>query len=245
MKTSLNLSIPKPCSEKWENFTPTQNGGYCGGCFKTVIDFTKMNDDDIVQFFKDKQAHTCGRFRPDQLKGYAQTSLAKVSPGMMLLKAGFLSILFAIISKPASAQNNQPKSKTETVQHPEKQTETVSSDTNGQVTGVVTSAEDGSALPGVNIVLRGTTTGTVTDFNGKFDFPTSLKEGDVLVFSFIGLETKEFAVSKKIAANLNIPLTLSLCMDMIMMGEVEVTGLYGESNGSGFRRWWSKVKSVF
>ena len=244
MKTNLNLEIPKPCFEQWENFTPTQNGGYCGSCFKTVVDFTKMSDDEIVRFFKDKPTHACGRFRADQLKAYAHTYPTKVRPGAMLLKAGFMSLLFAVISKPAGAQINDSKSKTETVQHEQKVLDSSSDRTEGRVNGVVTSAEDGSALPGVNIVLKGTTTGTVTDLNGKFDFPVALKEGDVLVFSFIGLDTKEFTISKKIADNLHVPLTMALCMDMTVMGEVQVTGVYNEDK-SGFRRWWSKVKSAF
>ena len=38
-----------------------------------------------------------------------------------------------------------------------------------QITGNVTSAEDGSALPGVSVVVKGTTIGTVTDFEGNYD----------------------------------------------------------------------------
>src|SRR6188508_351138 len=49
----------------------------------------------------------------------------------------------------------------------------------GQVTD-----EDGSPIPGVNIVVKGTTAGTTTDTDGKYVI--SVAESDVLVFSFIG-----------------------------------------------------------
>ena len=58
------------------------------------------------------------------------------------------------------------------------------------VSGKVTSPEDGSTLPGVNVVLKGTTNGTVTDADGnyKLNVPSA---GGTLVFSFIGLQTQE------------------------------------------------------
>ncbi|GHN00638.1 SusC/RagA family TonB-linked outer membrane protein [Cytophagales bacterium WSM2-2] len=67
---------------------------------------------------------------------------------------------------------------------------------NRVVTGKVTSQEDGSILPGVNVLLKGTTTGTVTDSNGiyKIDVPS---DGGVLVFTFIGMESKEETVGAR------------------------------------------------
>ena len=59
-----------------------------------------------------------------------------------------------------------------------------------QVTGTVTSAEDGEPVVGASVVVKGTTNGTVTDFDGKFELtiPTSVK---TLTISFVGMETKE------------------------------------------------------
>jgi len=58
------------------------------------------------------------------------------------------------------------------------------------ITGTVTDAGDGSPIPGVNVVIKGTTTGTITDFDGKYriDLPDSL---NVLVFSYVGYESFE------------------------------------------------------
>lgn len=62
-----------------------------------------------------------------------------------------------------------------------------------QVTGLVTSAEDGEPIIGVSIMVKGTTIGVVTDYDGKFSLsvPSSAK---TLVFSFVGMASKEEAV---------------------------------------------------
>ena len=60
------------------------------------------------------------------------------------------------------------------------------------ISGTVTSQSDGSTLPGVNVVIKGTTTGTETDFDGKYTITASV--GDVLSFSFLGMKTKEATV---------------------------------------------------
>ena len=60
------------------------------------------------------------------------------------------------------------------------------------ISGTVTSQSDGSTLPGVNVVIKGTTTGTETDFDGKYTIKASV--GEILSFSFIGMKTKEVTV---------------------------------------------------
>jgi TonB-linked SusC/RagA family outer membrane protein len=88
------------------------------------------------------------------------------------------------------------------------------------ISGKVTSAEDGTALPGVNIILKGTTTGTSTDADGKYSLgvPSS---GGTLVFSFIGLQSNEVEVGQQT----NVDLTMAL--DVRQLSEVIVSGVAG------------------
>src|SRR5665648_1162249 len=58
------------------------------------------------------------------------------------------------------------------------------------VTGTITDRQTSDAMPGVNIVVRGTTLGTVSDVNGKYSF-TVPDPNAVLVFSFIGYISQE------------------------------------------------------
>lgn len=71
------------------------------------------------------------------------------------------------------------------------------------VTGKVTSAEDGAALPGVNVVVKGTTTGTVTDVDGNYRISVSGDDA-VLSFSFIGFEELEARVGNRSVVNVEL-----------------------------------------
>jgi TonB-dependent starch-binding outer membrane protein SusC len=85
------------------------------------------------------------------------------------------------------------------------------------VTGKLTSAEDGSVLPGVNVVLKGTTNGTVSDSDGNYRL-TIPSGGGSLVFSFIGLQTQEIAVGDRSVVD------VTLSSDVTQLSEVVVTG---------------------
>ncbi len=90
------------------------------------------------------------------------------------------------------------------------------------VTGKVTSAEDGSTLPGVNVILKGTTTGTVTDIDGNYRV-TVPEDGGTLVFSFIGFATQEVVVGARSVVDIQME------SDVEQLGEVVVVG-YGTQN---------------
>ncbi len=63
-------------------------------------------------------------------------------------------------------------------------------DQGNRAAGTVKS-QDGEPIPGVAIVIKGTTKGTITDFDGNFTL-NGVAEGDVLVFSFVGMRSQEF-----------------------------------------------------
>src|SRR6185295_19044941 len=86
------------------------------------------------------------------------------------------------------------------------------------VTGKVTSADDGSPLPGVNVVLKGTTNGTATDADGSYKL-TVPAAGGSLIYTFIGLQTSEVATGDR--AIVDVQLTL----DVKQLSEVIVTAL--------------------
>ncbi len=85
------------------------------------------------------------------------------------------------------------------------------------ITGKVTSAPDGQTLPGVSVLVKGTTNGTTTDASGKYTLsaPSSAK----LVFSFIGYKTVEVEVANRSTID------LELSEDASQLNEVVVTAL--------------------
>ena len=85
------------------------------------------------------------------------------------------------------------------------------------VTGTVTDATDGSPLPGVNVLVQGTTTGSQTDFDGNYSIEA--ESGNVLVFSFLGMKTQSVTVGASNTIN------VSMQEDAEQLGEVVVTAL--------------------
>ncbi|MBE0650824.1 MAG: carboxypeptidase-like regulatory domain-containing protein [Bacteroidales bacterium] len=61
------------------------------------------------------------------------------------------------------------------------------------ISGTVTSADNGSALPGVSVVVVGTTNGTVTDLNGKYTLTVG-PNAKALSFSFVGMKKQEITI---------------------------------------------------
>jgi len=86
------------------------------------------------------------------------------------------------------------------------------------VSGKVTSAEDGSTLPGVNVIVKGTVNGSVTNAEGAYSVTVSGNNA-ILVFSFIGLTTAEVPVGDQSTVD------IQLSSDITQLSEVVVTGV--------------------
>ncbi len=86
------------------------------------------------------------------------------------------------------------------------------------VSGQITSSEDGSTLPGVNVVVKGTTQGGVTDIDGNYKI-TVPEDGGTLVFSFIGLESQEMEIGSRSIID------MQMASDVRQLSEVVVTAM--------------------
>ena len=95
-----------------------------------------------------------------------------------------------------------------------------------EVTGTVTDASTGEPLPGVNVLVKGTTTGTITDLNGKYSI-TVTDGSTILQFSYIGYLTQETQV------NDNNVIDIQLEPDVKALEEVIVVG-YGTTTRQNF-----------
>ncbi|HEY3403122.1 MAG TPA: SusC/RagA family TonB-linked outer membrane protein [Ohtaekwangia sp.] len=85
------------------------------------------------------------------------------------------------------------------------------------VSGRIISAEDNLALPGVSIVIKGTTSGTVSDSDGNYVI--AVDKGSTLVFSFLGMESQEIVVNDQTRID------VSLQTNITNLNEVVVTAL--------------------
>src|SRR5699024_6993588 len=103
------------------------------------------------------------------------------------------------------------------------------------ITGTITDAETGQKLPGVNILVKGTTTGTSTDAEGNYELTVSSLQ-DTLVFSFIGYQTQEIPIDGR------TQLDVSLEKKSLTGEELVVVG-YGTQQESDLTGSVSSIKS--
>ncbi|WP_179006277.1 DUF4139 domain-containing protein [Winogradskyella forsetii] len=96
------------------------------------------------------------------------------------------------------------------------------------VTGVVTSANDGLPIPGATVIEKGTSNGTQTDFDGRYNLKTS--SGNALVYSYVGMKTEELPIHSSI---MNVELDNYNNLDeVVVTGYSKITeALKGEVSG--------------
>ncbi|MEM9672877.1 MAG: von Willebrand factor type A domain-containing protein [Bacteroidota bacterium] len=85
------------------------------------------------------------------------------------------------------------------------------------ITGTVTNATNGSALPGVNVIVKGTKNGTVTNLNGQYRIE-NVSEQDVLVFSTIGYASQEIKVKGKSIINVQLEEDIQELSEVVVIG---------------------------
>ena len=108
------------------------------------------------------------------------------------------------------------------------------------ISGTVTDTKDGSTLPGVNILIKGTTTGTVTDINGKYSLSVP-GASTSLVFSFIGYKPLEIAVGDASVINAKLEVESQMLDEVVVVGygvqkKSDITGATVKIKGDDLTR---------
>ncbi len=104
-----------------------------------------------------------------------------------------------------------------------------------ELKGKVTDNETGENLPGVNIIVKGTTQGTTTDAKGEYNLAVS--SNATLVFSFIGYQTLEVSVGNQTTLNVRLMIDSKALEEVVVVGygtqrKVDLTGAVGSLRGS-------------
>ena len=87
--------------------------------------------------------------------------------------------------------------------------------------GKVTDINSSEAIAGVNVVVKGTSTGTATDFDGNYNITVS--QGDVLVFSYVGYSTLEITYDDQLSLNIAMSEDASQLDEILLIGYGSVT----------------------
>jgi TonB-linked SusC/RagA family outer membrane protein len=97
------------------------------------------------------------------------------------------------------------------------------------IQGTITAMEDGSPLPGVNVLIKGTALGTVTDFDGKYSIEVP-EDATTLVFSYIGYTTEEMIIGDRSVIDYSMSVNTTTLEDIV----VTALGVERESKALGY-----------
>ncbi len=106
------------------------------------------------------------------------------------------------------------------------------------ISGRIVSGEDNEPLPGVTIVVKGTTTGTITDIDGNYKIDAN--QGDILSVSFVGFQTQEVTVGVQSTINVSLELDLKTLEEVVVVGygtqkKSDLTGAVASITGDALR----------
>ncbi|THU40642.1 T9SS type A sorting domain-containing protein [Niastella caeni] len=203
MSKAVQIQIPSPCHENWQNMTPKEQGRFCGSCQKTVIDFSIMSDKEMLDHIsKAAGQHVCGRFSNDQLN----TDITVTENKRRFSWAYIWNLLLAtFLFTDSFAQGKPVIKKKPVVQMPD------CSPRMGaiavvvpdplppkQIDGLVLDSNSNQPIDGASVWIKGTTKGVITDSTGKFMLLIDeTKKSVTLEISVIGYETKTLVVDSK------------------------------------------------
>jgi hypothetical protein len=207
MSKKIQFQIHEPCHENWQKMTPVEQGKFCVACNKTVIDFSLMTNEEILQQISRSSGNVCGRFMPEQLKRDIHIDAAR---GTISLKY-IWNMLFAglLISSHTTAQTKPLQGKVRFVTEPMPIPQTremafISIPAPVQQIRLrVVDAEDNSPVSFASIALADHQGGFATDSNGNIYIPPGAKLGNGIEISSIGYESRivpitEFTGSSRI-----------------------------------------------
>lgn len=208
MVNKINISIPKPCTENWNQMTVSEKGKFCAFCQKNVIDFTGLSDREILKYYN-QNTKICGRFKESQLNRNLLIPKEK-NTFWMLFAASILSFLGV------GSQNAKAQEVAETEQTDKKilnNLERQPNDTKIEYSGFVYDNEN-SPLPGANISIKGSKKYISADFDGKFLIKA--KKGEILEVSYIGFENVEIKLFE------NLKINVIMKEEKMMLGDVVI-----------------------
>lgn len=230
----LQISIPKPCHENWQNMTATEQGRFCKACAKEVVDFSTMTDTEVLNYFTTiTHNNVCGRVLTSQLN-------RPITYPMQIKKKmywywNYIVMFFMFFAKSNAVKAQGKLQEVPVAQNPVKR----SSLPNGEVLvtrvggikqvsskiidGIVTD-ENRHPIPNATILIKGTKNGVVTNAKGLFSIRV-LKDA-VLMVSAMGYQNSSITVNEEDY------LTIQLNTDFsnVVLGGISFTGLKNEDD---------------
>ena len=195
MSNKINIFIPQPCHENWQEMTTLDKGRFCNSCQKKVIDFTTASDREISNAVKANE-NLCGRFNVSQLNRDLIVPKEKNSIWLAACAAiiSFLGIGTndLVAQETVKTEQTDKKVRNESIRKSKKSKKFIE--------GVV--SDDTGTLPGAIIKVKGTSREIQSDVDGKFKIEA--KKGDILVTSFTGYDDNEISITNQIKVEIHL-----------------------------------------
>lgn len=253
MPKSLQLNIAEPCHENWQNMTPQEQGRFCGSCQKTVVDFTMMSDQEVLNYFLKTDHNVCGRMAEDQLNKELKITGRK----KRFSWAYVWNIIVAtfLITKADAQVKEKPGKPVEIINEDRQIMGLVAyklpknvQHTGSPVvmSGMIVDETNHEPITGASIRVKGSDGGSMADSTGKFSLKVEKKKGLVLEFSAIGYETQTRQIDAKTNMH-DIQVSLKPAYDGLK--EVEVIGyerrtMRSYAGGIGIRYTTTRVEEI-
>jgi hypothetical protein len=235
MKSSVKISIAKPCAENWEEMLPAEQGRHCAACERLIIDFSVKTDQEILEYIKQTNGKLCGRFSNDQLDRdlIQESNIRKIS----IWEKVAASLLFFISVDKANASDLSiaPKNlsyietRTDTDKNIHRKKEIAVTDS-FELRGTIVDEKTNEFIPFALITIEKYNLKTYTDFDGRFKLmvpkQADINEFEILIRS-IGYNEKVIKYkSKEIpSSGINEQLYSSLTLKNVEL-EVHVMGIF-------------------
>ena len=210
----IQLTIPDPCHENWDQMTPQEKGRFCGSCQKTVVDFTNMSDREIAEFFKKPPSSLCGHFHQDQL----ERDISLPRKRIPWIKYFFrFTIPAALISTRATAQGVvTTKNNTVCTTDSSRTRDNSIEEKKHPLQGKVTNAR-GVGIPFAAVVVRGT--GKRVSANGDGNFEIAAEIGANLEVYAIGYDTQSITVHDFSPKSISLKPAASGVVDIVVKNQ--------------------------
>lgn len=207
MRKPIQISIPKPCHENWEEMTSLYKGRFCAACQKQVFDFTQSTDIDIAAALKSDK-NVCGRFNPNQLKRNLTVPKKKKS---MWMAVSFTALL-GLTTTAASAQEPAKTEQHEKIDYPPVSGSQIIVKPKNIISGIV--RDSIGPLPGASVIIYSKQRFAQTDENGKFEIEAAV--GDTISISYVSFKDADILIASE---NMFVDCSLETMPTQYIMGD--------------------------
>lgn len=223
---STTLHIANPCTENWAAMTPVVTGRHCATCHTEVVDFTQKSPAEILAYLRRASGRpVCGRLHSRQIIAPVPAHRWRRWAGTLLTVSSFSALSPAGVSLAVASPSAGPAhAKTLPVQAVPGLSKRLGkrlASSSLIVRGIVLNEHTHTPVPGITILLKGTTWSTSTDADGRFELTVVPKGRHVeLVAALPGYKT---LVQKLSIKECQAPVTLSLKQETIWLGRISST----------------------